>query len=54
MDHDPGLDVPGTLEINARIMILDRIILSSTVEEGNGWFLVHLSFANPSSGETPV
>ena len=30
MDHDPGLDVPGTLEINACIMTPDRIISSTS------------------------
>lgn len=42
MDHDPGLDVPGTLEINARVMI-PIVLFHRQRKRGNGSFLVHLS-----------
>lgn len=42
MDHDPGLDVPGTLEINARVMI-PIVLFHRRCRRGNGSFLVHLS-----------
>lgn len=41
MDHDPGLDVPGTLEINASIMI-PTVLFHRRAIEGNNLFLVHL------------
>lgn len=41
MDHDPGLDVPGTLEINACIMI-PVVLFHRRRRRGNGLFLVHL------------
>lgn len=42
MDHDPGLDMPGTLEINARLMI-PTVLFHRRRKRGNGSFLVHLS-----------
>lgn len=38
LDHDSGLDMPGTLEINACIMILDRIISSLMQRRGTACF----------------
>jgi len=42
MDHDSGLDVPGTLEINACIMI-PAVLFHRRRREGNSAFLIHLS-----------
>ena len=42
MDHDPGLDVPGTLEINARVMI-PTVLFHRRCRRGNLSLLVYLS-----------